>query len=414
MEKRLLIIGSLGEFVELVKLSKQRGYYTVCCDGYVDGPAKKYADASYTIDVRNVDEIVAMCKRENINGIMGSFSDLIFEQITKIAEKANIKWYMTPDKLKFYREKNEAKKALAELGVCVPKNCILKKDFKDEELEGYRFPLVIKPINGYGSKGIFVVNTVEEIREKYDQVVCRANMDDIQVEEFSSGREYNMMTWLINGEVNVISIADREKNPQLGDTIPLLNRVAYPAKAIREIINPAKEVLQKFANFTGQKEGALSMQFFYNENGVEVCEIAGRLFGYEHELVTNCCGLSIEKLLLDYVYEPDTLKNTLMAHNPFFTKYAAGLYFVGIQGMKIKDQSKILELGKNSHVKECIVFYNEGDIIDNYGPRPYLSRYYIQADSREELDFVTQDFFDKFSVLSEDGSEISRKFILEK
>ena len=56
------------------------------------------------------------------------------------------------------------------------------KDFKNEELAGFKFPLVIKPINGYGSKGIFVVHSIGEIREKYDLVTCRSTMDEIQVE----------------------------------------------------------------------------------------------------------------------------------------------------------------------------------------------------------------------------------------
>ena len=33
MKHRLLILGTLGEFVQLVKKSKERGYYTIVCDG---------------------------------------------------------------------------------------------------------------------------------------------------------------------------------------------------------------------------------------------------------------------------------------------------------------------------------------------------------------------------------------------
>lgn len=414
MSHRLLILGSLDEFVELVKLSKKRGYYTIVCDGYPNGPAKKFADKSYTVDVRNVDAIVDICKEEKVDGIMGSFSDLLFEQITKIADKAGIKWYAKPEMLHYYREKNEAKKLLLQNGIRVPKNCILKKEFKNEELNGFEFPLVIKPINGYGSKGIFVVHSIDEIREKYDLVTCRSTMDEIQVEEYSHGREYNMMTWLVDGDVYVISIADREKNPQQGDTIPLLNRIVYPAKNIQNIIAEAKDVLSKFTKKTGQTEGALSMQFFYNENGVEVCEIAGRLFGYEHELVTYCSNFSIEEMLLNYVYEESALKEMLMKHCPFFEKHCAGIYFVGEQDKTIRELETVYELAKNPHVIECIPYYKEGEVIDNYGPNPYLARYYLTADSREELDDVSDYFFEKMKVEAIDGSELSKKFILDR
>ena len=58
MEQRLMILGSMDEFIELVNKAKKRGIYTVVCDGYPDGPAKKYADKAYDIDIRKVDEIV--------------------------------------------------------------------------------------------------------------------------------------------------------------------------------------------------------------------------------------------------------------------------------------------------------------------------------------------------------------------
>ena len=44
MKHRLLILGTLGEFVQLVQKSREKGYYTIVCDGYPDGPARKFAD----------------------------------------------------------------------------------------------------------------------------------------------------------------------------------------------------------------------------------------------------------------------------------------------------------------------------------------------------------------------------------
>lgn len=411
-----MVMGSLGEFVELVQLAKERGIYTIVCDGYANGPAKKVADRAYDIDVRKTDEIAEVCRKEAVDGIIGSFSDLLFEQITKVAAKAGLRWYAKPERIPYYREKSQTKAMLEKLGVHVPRNRTLSPDFSDRDLDGFHFPLVIKPINGYGSKGIYVVHSIQEIRDRFQDVASRSAgvMDDIQVEEYSHGREYNMMTWVVDGKVYPISIADREKNPQEGNHLPLLNRVVYPAKAIHQIIGEATDVLQKFAEANDQREGALSMQFFYNENGVEVCEIAGRLFGYEHELVTHCCGMSIEKLLLDYVYEPDSVRETMQAHTPFFEKCCAGIYYVGAQGATVADQSKLRELAADPHVLETLLFYQDGEQIDNYGAKPYLARYYVGADTREELDRVTEAFFENAYVADPNGARVDLPFVLEQ
>ena len=94
MKHRLLILGTLGEFVQLVKKSKERGYYTIVCDGYPDGPARQYADASYVIPVTDIDAVAELCQKEKVDGIITSFSDLLMECMVKIAEKAGLPCYL--------------------------------------------------------------------------------------------------------------------------------------------------------------------------------------------------------------------------------------------------------------------------------------------------------------------------------
>ena len=85
MQHRLLILGSMGEFVQLVKKSKERGYYTIVCDNYPDGPARTFADEDYVIPVTATEEIAQLCKEKTVDGIITSFSDLLLECMVKIA-----------------------------------------------------------------------------------------------------------------------------------------------------------------------------------------------------------------------------------------------------------------------------------------------------------------------------------------
>ena len=404
---RLAVIGSSLEFIRLVRLAKEKGYETIVCDGYPDGVAKQYADKAYTIDIRRPEEVAAMLVKEKADGITGSFSDLIFEKVTEIAALAGLPWYAKPEQIPFYREKDITKRILAECGVAVPKNRRIPVDFQEEEIAGFRFPLVVKPVDGYGSKGIIVVHSLEELRKRIGDVnrLGTGSKAEVIVEEYSRGKEYNFMTWLHEGIVYPLSLADREKNPFTGDTVPSSNRNVYPARRCREILPEALEVLKKFAAYTGQQEGPLSMQFFYNENGIEVCEVAGRMFGYEHELVTLAGGADIEELMLAGVYEPDEVKRILVENNPCFTKHCCVVYFFARQGTRVTDQS-VLKQVLEAHCLQTDLFYKEGDIVDNYGPKPYFARGYLRADTREELDEITDRIFSEVSVRGESGEEI--------
>ena len=66
MKHRLLILGTLGEFVQLVKKSKERGHYTIVCDGYPDGPARQYADASYVIPVTDMMQWQSFARKKRL------------------------------------------------------------------------------------------------------------------------------------------------------------------------------------------------------------------------------------------------------------------------------------------------------------------------------------------------------------
>lgn len=408
MTNRLLILGSMDEFVALVKKANERGIYTVVCDSYPNGHAKRYAQKSYDIDIRDVDTISEICKKENINGIISSFSDVLFEYLVKIATRVGLKTYCTPEKSVFLREKTEMKKMFSELGIPTAKSKRIHKSFTKSDLNGLSFPLVMKPVNGYGSRGIFVASCVDEIKEKFDITSGFSSFpDSILVEEYNDGYEFNMMNWLIDGEVYTIGLADREKSVEIAGDIPHVSRVAYPSRLIDKVYNEAKEIVKKVADYTGIKTGPLSMQFFYKPcSGIQVCECAGRLFGYEHELVTYASGLDIESLLLDYVYDENEMKKRLDKHSPFFQKHSAGLYFHGYEG-RVADISIADQIVDEIKPIDSIMYYQPGELVAHgIGSKPYLMRIYLKNDTREQIDAITQYIFSHIQIIDSQGKDL--------
>ena len=371
MTHRLLILGTLGEFVQLVKKSKEKGYYTIVCDGYPDGPARELADASYVIPVTDIDAVANLCKSEKVDGIITSFSDLLLECMVKIADKAGIPCYLKPEQLKWYRDKSACRELLGRLGLPSP---------------GFaRIP-------------------VKFLKEK--------NSGELQrlTEEYNDGFEFNMMTWVQDGKVNVISIADREKTEMEEGMLPESTRNVYPSRLLDKVEKSAADLLQNYIGYTGQQEGALSMQFFWKPGkGIQVCEIAGRFFGYEHELTDMVYGFNIEELLLNYLYDKKKVSEMFKTHDIHRPqKCGAVLYFHG-QLKTIRDQEAAYRLSEEAAVVKPWIFYKEGEDVIAYGPNPYLALYYIEAESREELDRITEKFFEQMSVTDPEGQEIVYK-----
>ena len=155
MKHKVLILGTLGEFTELVKKAKEKGYETVVCDGYADGIARTYADKAYTIPVTDVDAIALMCREEGVDGIITSFSDLLLECMVKIADKAGLPCYLKPEQLSWYRDKSACRDVLDKLGLPAPGfrkiSVELLKQGSEEEIQqsiaNLQYPLISKPLD---------------------------------------------------------------------------------------------------------------------------------------------------------------------------------------------------------------------------------------------------------------------------
>lgn len=405
---RLMILGSMDEFIPLVKRAKERGYYTVVCDGYCDGPAKKYADRSYDIDIRQVEDVVQVCRQEDVNGIIASFSDILFEYLVKIADKAGLKTYCKPERSVLLRSKKQMRRMFQELGVPCPRYRVLNEDYGDEELAELTFPVVMKPVNGYGSRGIFVVDSPKGVREKYAQTSRYSiGSSQIMVEEYNNGYEFNMMNWIMDGEVYTLSIADREKSVEITGDIPHISRLTYPSRRMELVYDEAREIIRKVAAYVGITTGPLSMQFFYRPGqGIQVCECAGRFFGYEHELLTYSSGFSMEDLLLDYVYDEAAMRGRILSHSPFLTKISAGLYFHGYEGT-VGETDEVRKLMEEVRPLEYMLYYEQGDRISHeVGAKPYVFRLDITAESYAKLDRLSQEIFRETVIPDEKGQNL--------
>lgn len=417
MKHRLLILGTLGEFVQLVQKAREKGYYTIVCDGYPDGPAREFADEAYQIPVTDTEQIAGLCREKEIDGIITSFSDLLLECMVKIADRAGIPCYLKPEQLPWYRDKSATRTLLKELDLPTPGfRKIPREYFEDPEkrsqlkelLDGLQYPVVSKPLDKYGSRGIYISENLEELTEAAQKTAGFSDMPEILVEEYNDGYEFNMMTWVLNGKVHVISIADREKTSVAKGEIPISTRNVYPSRLMSKVEKTATDLLQAYADRTGQKDGALSMQFFWKPGeGIQVCEIAARFFGYEHELTDMVYGFNMEELLLASLYDRKKLEKMLAEHD-VHKPHCCGavIYFQG-RLLTIKDQSQAVRLGEKKQVEKPWIFYREGEEVVEHGSNPYLALYYVKTGNRQEMDLLTEEFYEKMHILDPFGQEVA-------
>lgn len=406
----LLILGSMDEFISLVDDAKARGYKTIVADGYANGPAKEHADISLDIPVDDIDSLRKACEDYGIDGMITAYSDVLFENMVKLSCATGIPCYGNYAGMQWLRNKKLMKQMFDIQSIPYPKSVVLSDRGEIDSLE-LRFPCVMKPYDGYGSRGIFVVESKREIEERFDTTLAFClHEQGVIVEEYCDGFEFNMISWIAQGRATVVSIADREKSHEIDGDIPHVSRLVYPSRFWDEVSEDARTIIQKVAVFTGIQNGPLCMQFFWSpQDGIKVCEVAGRVFGYEHELVELGSGLKIEDLLLDTVYDHPGLHERLKGHGiDRFKGTHAGLYFHGKEKTlgTLEQAATILKQSGDAIVDE-LWYYTEGDAISHgRGAKPYLLRLYVKADDFETLDGISETLFADLSIEDEAGFNV--------
>ncbi|MEE3419696.1 MAG: dehydrogenase [Lachnospiraceae bacterium] len=412
--KTLLILGALSEFVPLVKMAKDKGIRTLVIDGNADAPAKALADVSYDADIRDTAAIAEIAKREHADAITTAYSDLLLECMVKIADAAGLPCHITPSALPYYRDKAVMAQTCAALHIGTPRTVLLAKDFRDEELGEMAFPMVMKPLNMYGSRGLVVVHTIGEIRSFFDEAIFPTSGNKILVQEYNPDHEFNLQCWVRRGKIHILGLADREKTLFDPHTIPLSTRNIYPSRLMKDVCAPAFFALTKYIGKTGQKEGPLAMQFFWSEErGLQVGEIAARFLGYEHELMRYACGFSTEELLISGALEDQmenlrSLDDILAAGDAYGKKSAAVLYYHAWNGT-IADMSGTLAVLHRPDVQYGQIFYHEGEQIGAPQAKPYAARFDIVTDTREETDTLTDEITRQVSMKDHEGRELLKK-----
>ena len=91
-DKKVLVMGGTRISCEIIRKAKEMGCYVVVADynKVEDSPGKQIADEHFEISVTDVDAIVELIHRENIEGVLVGFSDMLLPYYAEICRKAGL------------------------------------------------------------------------------------------------------------------------------------------------------------------------------------------------------------------------------------------------------------------------------------------------------------------------------------
>lgn len=185
MDKILLLGGSAQQIVA-IETAKRLGYYTILCDYLPDNPGQYVADKFYRVSTTDKEKILEVAQNEQIDGILAYASDPAAPTAAYVAEKMKLPGNPY-ESVEILCNKDKFREFLANNGFCTPKArgyTNLQEAMNDIKGGLFTFPIIIKPVDSSGSKGVSCCTSLEDLAEKLQYAMSFSRGGKIIVEEY--------------------------------------------------------------------------------------------------------------------------------------------------------------------------------------------------------------------------------------
>ena len=365
--KRLLILGGARLSCEIIKHARAMGVVTAVTDYYPldKSPAKQMADEAYYEDTSDVDRMAEFIKEEKFDGVLTGFTDSVLPYYAEMCEKAGLPAYGTKEQFEVFIDKQKYKSLMREFDVpTIPEYRIDLERF-DETTADIVFPVIVKPSESSGARGISVCNSKDELKDAIDFASRTSEDKEILVERYIDEAEATIFWLFVDGQYYLMMIGNRHVKHNQEGVIPLPAGYTYPSYVQPRFLVETAPKMEKMFRSVGIRDGMMFMQCKIVDGECWVYDIGYRLTGsLEYINLKDVCGYDPLDMMIHFALtgnmgEPDIEKKA----DPYFGgKYTYNVSLLCKPG-KIAKIAGLDEIEKLPGVIEVVVAHPEGDEI---------------------------------------------------
>ena len=295
--KKLLIIGGDSFSVDIVKTAQSMGIYTIVTDWYDTkrSPAKLVADEYWNTSIEDYDLLTKQIKEHHVDGILTGFTDSYLLAYQHLCEINNFPSYGTKEQFEILTNKALSKEWCKRFNVPT----IQQYNASDTDIQ---FPVIIKPVDGSGSRGLHICHNKEELQDAIVASKKSSKQGEVIIERYMTGREVTIFWTFVDGKYYLSAIGNRHVKQNQGENvIPLPVGYTFPSivtpKYQREVEEQAKQMFSEL----GIQNGMMFMQCKIEDGTCYVYDIGYRLTGsMEYKILEVVSGYNPLKMLINF------------------------------------------------------------------------------------------------------------------
>lgn len=285
------IIGAGSEALHTIQKAKEYGLTVIALDGNPKAEGLAVADKALVVDISDERATIEAVKAEEADFVLTVPIGRYLTTIGAVNDALGLPG-ISKEMARLCTDKYAFHSKLQKAGLrdcrCYDVEAIanMQKESASDDTDAVKleisYPAILKPRYGSGSRGIYMVESREQLQEALQSVAGEAYV----LEECIAGEEYGVDGAVIDGRFQMVLLRHKENTPP-----PARQAVAYfsvhpdDAFAVR-----VKELMQQVVACLGLSECLLHADIIRGEKGPFVIELSARPSGHNlHNLFTPLC-----------------------------------------------------------------------------------------------------------------------------
>lgn len=281
MTKTVLFLGGSNQQLAPIQYARQAGYRVITCDNRPESPGHVIAERYHNVSTTDMAGVLRVAREEQIDAVVCYASDVSAPTAAYVSEQLGLPGNPLAS-VRLLTDKAQFRRFQAAHGYFVPRHlAFAEADLADGTTvlaavtEALRLPVIVKPVDASGSKGITKVHVPDAVLPAMSNAVGYSLSRTVIVEELIVPRGYQVCGegFLQNGEIAFHAFANEHFCS--GIVVPVGE--SFPSMFDDASVDKGVGVLQSIFSRLGMRQGPFNFDLMFTPEGeVFVIEIGPR------------------------------------------------------------------------------------------------------------------------------------------
>jgi biotin carboxylase len=289
----VLLVGAGRHQRRAILRAQELGHTVVAVDRNPDALGLAVADVAEAVDFTDVAAVVEVGRRHAVEGVLTVSADRAVPVVAAVAAELGLPG-IGVETAHLMTHKIAMRRTLADAGVPQPRFAGAR-DLQSARaaLAATGVPAVLKPADSGGQRGVFYVESQDELDAHLHVALAESPTDEAIVESFHDSLELNGIVIARGGEAFPLTLSDRLRPPGVGFGVGWIH--VYPASIYGDVLAEAERIAVHAVHALGLRDGIAFPQLLVDDDGsIRVVEVAARIPGGQMaDLVRHAVGVDL-------------------------------------------------------------------------------------------------------------------------